>query len=105
MKCHALNILYLHQYFTTLDIVGGTRSYELARRLVNAGHNVCMVTTDRKSAGGTHVGKWRTSFESGIEVHWTAVPYDNRMSYLERMKAFLQFSTRAAAHMCAQSAA
>lgn len=99
-----LNILYLHQYFTTLDMVGGTRSYELARRLVDAGHHVCMVTTDRESAGSTHTGKWRTSFESGIEVHWTPVPYDNRMSYIERMKAFLQFSTRAAVHMCAQKA-
>ncbi|MDR8470779.1 glycosyltransferase family 4 protein, partial [Acinetobacter baumannii] len=29
-----MRILYFHQYFNTPDMSGGTRSYEMARRLV-----------------------------------------------------------------------
>ena len=39
-----MRILYLHQFFMTRDGTGGTRSYEFARRLVEAGHEVTMVT-------------------------------------------------------------
>ena len=40
-----MNILYLHQYFTTRNRQGGTRSYELARNLVKLGHKVTMITS------------------------------------------------------------
>ena len=39
-----MRILYLHQYFNTPAMSGGTRSYEMARRLVAAGHEVHMIT-------------------------------------------------------------
>ena len=39
-----MRILYLHQYFMTRAGVGGTRSYEFARRFVARGHEVSMVT-------------------------------------------------------------
>ena len=32
-----MRVIYLHQYFLTPDMAGGTRSYEMARRLVQAG--------------------------------------------------------------------
>lgn len=86
-----MNILYLHQYFNTPDMAGGTRSFELARRLVELGHCVHMVTSDRGRKGRG----WRQSVESGINVHWSAVPYDNGMSYAARLRAFVQFATRA----------
>ena len=35
-----MRIIYLHQYFLTPDMAGGTRSFEMARRLVAAGHEV-----------------------------------------------------------------
>ena len=38
-----MHILYFHQYFSTLRGAGGTRSYEMARRLVERGHEVTMV--------------------------------------------------------------
>jgi glycosyltransferase involved in cell wall biosynthesis len=40
-----VRILYLHQFFMTRDGSGGTRSYEFARRLVAAGHEVTIVTS------------------------------------------------------------
>ena len=39
-----MRILYLHQFFITREGVGGTRSYEFARRFVERGHAVRMVT-------------------------------------------------------------
>ncbi len=86
-------ILYLHQYFATPDNHGGTRSYEMARRLVERGHEVEMVTAwpdkDRQ-------GDWFRTCESGINVHWIPVPYSNHLSYPERMRAFFRFAQKAA---------
>jgi len=42
-----VHILYLHQFFTTREGTGGTRSYEFARHLAGAGHEVTMVTAAR----------------------------------------------------------
>ena len=42
-----MRIVYLHQYFVTPEMIGGSRSYEMARRLVAAGHEVHMVTSDQ----------------------------------------------------------
>jgi len=45
-----VHILYLHQFFTTREGTGGTRSYEFARHLAAAGHDVTMVTAARGDA-------------------------------------------------------
>ena len=89
-----MRIVYLHQYFVTPDMAGGARSFEMARRLVASGHEVHMVTSDQQGAAGTST--WRESREAGIHVHWTAVPYDNVMSYAKRLRAFVEFAWRAA---------
>jgi glycosyltransferase involved in cell wall biosynthesis len=75
-------------------MAGGARSYQMARRLAALGHEVLMVTSDQHPAAGAPV--WRESHEAGIRVHWTAVPYDNVMTYSARIKAFLTFAWRAA---------
>jgi glycosyltransferase involved in cell wall biosynthesis len=52
-----MRILYLHQFFITRAGVGGTRSYELARRFVERGHEVVMVTagSGRRTVDGIEV--------------------------------------------------
>ncbi|MDB4886090.1 MAG: putative glycosyltransferase [Gemmatimonadetes bacterium] len=85
-----MRVVYLHQYFLTPDMAGGTRSYEMARRLVRDGHEVHMVTTDREPAGNGP--RWRETHEAGIHVHWARVPYRNDMGFLARMRAFLTFA-------------
>lgn len=89
-----MRIVYLHQYFVTPSMAGGARSYEMARRLVAAGHEVHMVTSDQQMMAKTT--PWRESEEGGIRVHWTPVPYDNTMGYRQRINAFLKFAWRAA---------
>ncbi|MEU8044018.1 glycosyltransferase family 4 protein [Micromonospora echinofusca] len=90
-----MRIVYLHQYFRTPAMSGGTRSFEFARRLVARGHEVHVVTSDteaRPDAAPT----WRTSVEAGALVHWAAVPYHNAMSYRDRLGAFGRFARLAA---------
>ncbi len=89
-----MKIIYLHQYFTTPEMHGGTRSYELARRLVGMGHEVHMVTSDTEPS--TKTRGWRETNESGIHVHWLPVPYSNDMTYANRMRAFGHFAVNSA---------
>ena len=88
-----MRITYLHQYFNTPEMTGGTRSFEMARRLVAMGHEVNMVTSWRAD-GAEH--DWYETDEAGIRVHWLPVPYSNHMSYSERMRAFVRFAWQAA---------
>ena len=83
-----MRITYIHQYFKTPEMSGGTRSYEFARRLVERGHEVHMITGD---PDGERV---RITEEAGIVVHWLPVPYSNAMSYRRRIGAFVSFVCR-----------
>jgi glycosyltransferase involved in cell wall biosynthesis len=86
-----MKIVYLHQYFNTPEMTGSTRSYEMARRLVNWGHEVHIVTTWREEYEQTS-SDWYESIEDGIHVHWLPLPYSNHLSYSQRIKAFLKFA-------------
>lgn len=87
-----MKILYLHQYFVTPAMAGGTRSYEMARRLVDAGHEVHVITSDRRADGRR---AWRTESVRGITVHWYPVSYENGMTFTSRVWAFLKFAVAA----------
>jgi glycosyltransferase involved in cell wall biosynthesis len=80
-----MQILYLHQFFVTRAGAGGTRSYEFARRFVERGHAVRMVTAGQ---GGP---------VEGIEVVGVPGAYSDymratTMSNLGRMLAFARFA-------------
>lgn len=90
-----MRVVYIHQYFRTPAMTGGTRSYEMARRLVQRGHEVHMVTSQTDPAGGARKS-WTQTDEMGIRVHWWPVPYANRMKFSRRMRAFCEFAWRAA---------
>jgi len=85
-----MKIIYLHQYFNTPQMSGGTRSYEMARRLVAAGHEVHMITSRRER--NNNASGWMEEIIDGIHVHWLAVPYSNKMSFKARVLAFLKFA-------------
>lgn len=85
-----MKIIYLHQYFNTPQMSGGTRSYEMARRFVAAGHEVHMITSRREK--NIDVPGWVEEIIDGIHVHWLAVPYSNKMSFKARVAAFLKFA-------------
>jgi glycosyltransferase involved in cell wall biosynthesis len=90
-----MRILYLHQFFVTRAGVGGTRSYEFARRFVARGHEVRIVT----AAGAAGPG---TSSVEGIEVVGVRGAYSDyvtatSLSYPRRMLAFARLALAATA--------
>lgn len=89
-----MKVVYLHQYFNTADVAGGTRSYEFARRLVRRGHEVHVVTSTRNTLRASRT--WAVTEVEGITVHSIQQPYDNAMSARERLLAFTRFALHAA---------
>jgi glycosyltransferase involved in cell wall biosynthesis len=95
-----LDVLYFHQYFATRRRSTATRSYELARRLVDRGHRVTIVSRDtrRLEAGrdskppGRFVARERVD---GIDVLFLNVPYANRYPTPVRLASFTAFTVAA----------
>jgi glycosyltransferase involved in cell wall biosynthesis len=85
-----MRILYLHQYFMTRTGVGGTRSYEFARRFVARGHEVSMVTA-------AAAGEDPRRRVDGIEVIGVRAGYADYMggtslAYPRRVLEFVRFA-------------
>ncbi|HEX2810990.1 MAG TPA: glycosyltransferase family 4 protein, partial [Kineosporiaceae bacterium] len=85
-----MRIVYIHQYYVTPQMPGGTRSYEITKRLAAAGHEVHVITTDYRAARSSFT--WQATHEHGVHVHWLRVPYSNVMSYRRRLWAFVHFA-------------
>jgi len=88
-----MKIIYLHQYYNNKNMSGGTRSYEFAKRLVEQGHEVHLITAWRGRGRGHD---WFKTNDDGINVHWLPVEYSNHMPYNKRIKAFFKFAFGAA---------
>lgn len=83
-----MKIIYVHQYFKTYDEGGSSRSYYLARALVQAGHEVDMITSHNAK-------RYRKAVIDGITVHYLPVFYDNKFGFWRRVFAFITFIVRA----------
>ncbi|WP_282113334.1 glycosyltransferase family 4 protein [Maribacter stanieri] len=81
-----MNILYLHQYFTTPDQPGGTRSYWNSLELIKNGHKVTVI-----SLGKENKKRFERKTVDGIDVIYVRVPYSQTMSIASRLKSFLHF--------------
>lgn len=91
-----MHVLYLHQYFVPPDGAGGTRSYEMARRFVRAGHKVTLVTSSAFFPDHYRFDRRVTALDiEGIRIHVVRVPYSNRYGFLRRVAAFLWFALAA----------
>lgn len=82
------HIVYLHQYFRVPSQGGSTRSYWIARALVDEGYKVTMVTS------GDADGDSKYEFIDGIHVVRLKVPYDQKMSVFRRFRSFFDFMVR-----------
>jgi len=97
-----MKVLYFHQHFSTPKGAAGIRSYEMARRLVERGHEVCMVCGSYK--GGTTGltgpfvgGKRRGMILPGLEVVEFDLSYGNSDGFIKRTVTFLRFALRSVA--------
>jgi glycosyltransferase involved in cell wall biosynthesis len=95
-----LDVLYFHQYFATRRRSTATRSYELARRLVERGHRVTIVSRDtrRLESGRDEEPQGRLlgrETVDGIDVLYLNVPYANRYPKPVRLASFTAFTVAA----------
>lgn len=92
-----MHVAYIHQHFSSTRGASGTRSYEMSRRLLLAGHRVTLICgayshgdcidDQRERVGGYDV--------DGIRVLRIAEPYGNEMSFARRLLAFGRFARTA----------
>lgn len=95
-----MRILYLHQYFNTPQTPGGTRSYEMARRLVSAGHKVTLVTSSANLvATWAPTPGWHSHELEGMRLEVFRASYSNEMPFATRIKAFFKFALAASWHV------
>lgn len=84
-----MRVLYLHQYFNTLEMSGSTRSYEFAKRLAEKGHHVDVVTS---RTDGLYHSYHQETIAKNLVVHWLPVKYSNSMGFFRRLAAFFSFA-------------
>ena len=88
-----MHILYIHQFFVTPAGSSGTRSWTFARRWVELGHRVTMLTG---AVNGVPAEAPRiNSVIDGIDVVQVGIDYRQEMSVAERKKSFLAFAMAA----------
>jgi glycosyltransferase involved in cell wall biosynthesis len=93
-----MKVLYFHQHFSTPEGSSGTRSYEMARRLIAKGHRVTMVCGTyqggRTGLDGPFARGRRRGTVDGIDVIELELPYRNADGLLRRSVTFLRFALR-----------
>ena len=95
-----MKVLYYHQHFSTPQGSTGTRSYAMARHLLQAGHEVTMVCGAYAGGQTGLTGPYRDGLRAGrvdgIQVIELELPYANRDGFLKRALTFLKFAWRSA---------
>ena len=86
-----MKLLYIHQYFTTPNQSGGTRSYWISKELLKRGHRVTMLTSDIRGKGEKDIVRKNID---GIEAIYLKVPYSQKMSVIQRLLSFVRFMFR-----------
>jgi glycosyltransferase involved in cell wall biosynthesis len=96
-----MHVLYYHQHFSTREGATGTRSYEIAKRLVAAGHRVTMVcgagALAKSGLSGPFVKGRRCGDVDGIRVVELELPYSNYDGLVRRSWVFVKYALRSVA--------
>jgi glycosyltransferase involved in cell wall biosynthesis len=79
-------VLYIHQYFTTPDQAGGTRSYWFAKHLVKNNYDVTVLTSRNRQDKF-----YEQDNVAGVKVIYVQNPYSNNMSIPARLLSFIKF--------------
>lgn len=93
-----MKVLYFHQHFSTPKGSAGIRSYQMARKLVEQGHQVTMVCGSY-GAGTTGLtmpftqGRRRGNVD-GIDIIEFDLAYSNHDGFVKRALTFLKFALR-----------
>ena len=91
-----MHILLLRQQFSPPDESGSGRPYEMARRWVEAGHQVTIVTSTAMFSASYKMTKKVNHLDiGGIKIIAINVPYNNTYSYFRRVLSFFSFAHKA----------
>jgi glycosyltransferase involved in cell wall biosynthesis len=83
-----MKIIYIHQYFKTYEDGGSSRSYYLAKALIDQGHQLEMITSHNKKT-------YLKARIEGITVHYLPVFYDTKLGFSGRIFSFFRFVIQA----------
>lgn len=83
-----MKLLYIAQYFGFPEGSSGTRAYDLATSFTKRGIDVIVITS---YSGKTDSPKWKEHRRDGILFYQLNCPYDNKMVFKDRIKAFYYF--------------
>lgn len=91
-----VKVLYFHQHFVTPKGAGATRSYAMARKLIERGHSVTMICGSAQGgttglSGAFSKGRRRGTVD-GIDVIELNLEYSNNDNFSKRIKTFLSFA-------------
>lgn len=93
-----MRVLYFHQHFSTPEGATGTRSYELARMLIENGHEVTMVCGANKrgatNLNGQAKNGYRRGTVDGIDLIELDIPYSNEQGLVKRTMTFMQYALK-----------
>lgn len=91
-----MRVLYFHQHFSTPQGAAGIRSYQMAQKLIESGHEVTMVcgSYGQSKTGLTHefTDGVRRGVYKGINIIEFALDYSNDMAFIARAKVFLKYA-------------
>ena len=93
-----MKVLYFHQHFVTPHGAGAIRSYAMARKLIERGHQVTMVcgsfTGGNTGLSGPYDKGMRRDWVDGIDVVELDLAYSNHDGLVKRSLTFLNFALR-----------
>lgn len=90
-----MKLVYIHQHFVTQEGTSGTRSYDVARYLVEMGHEVTVICGLHEQSGfPAGWPRWLFGRRSmhGFNVVACKVPYSNKMGIAARVWSFFGFA-------------
>jgi len=86
-----VKILYFYQYFSTPEGAWGTRVYEFAKKWVEQGHDVTVVTSIYSKSDLSSSKLLDTQFFDGIKVKIINVKIDNKQKIIRRVWTWLVY--------------
>jgi glycosyltransferase involved in cell wall biosynthesis len=93
-----MKVLYLHQHFVTPKGAGAIRSYVMARKLIERGHQVTMVcgsfTGGNTGLSSSYIRGVRRGLVEGIDVVEFDLAYSNHDGLVKRSFTFFKFAMR-----------
>lgn len=92
-----MHVIYIHQHFGTPQAPDATRSYEMSRALLRAGHRVSMICglSERNANVLNHDQRVSETLVDGIRVYCIAAQYASRMNFYQRLWSFANFALTA----------